>query len=88
MGKGLESAAAFFDIPAETLPNVPKLTVTGGSNIVVENHRGIRVFSPELIEIDCGRQVLRLRGSGFELEKLTPGELRIRGGLLIAELDS
>ena len=29
-----------------------------------------------------------LRGSGFELEKLTPGELRIRGGLLIAELDS
>ena len=87
MGKGLERAAAFFDIPAETLPNVPKLTVTGGSSILVENHRGIRTFSPELIEIDCGRQLLRLRGSAFELEKLTGGELRIRGGLLYAELE-
>ncbi|MGI6029331.1 MAG: YabP/YqfC family sporulation protein [Candidatus Heteroscillospira sp.] len=87
MGKGLESAAAFFDLPAETLPNVPKLTVTGGSSVVVENHRRIQVFSQELIEIDCGRQLLRLRGSAFELEKMTPGELHIRGKLLMAELD-
>ncbi|MGE4354240.1 MAG: YabP/YqfC family sporulation protein [Oscillospiraceae bacterium] len=87
MGKGLENIAAFFDIPAETLPNVPKFTVTGGSQITVENHRAIREFSEELIEIDCGRQVLRLRGSGFELKKLTGEGIRIAGRLLYAELE-
>jgi sporulation protein YqfC len=87
MPRGLESAAAFFEIPAETLPGVPKLTVTGGSRISVENHRGIRHFSPEMLEIDCGRRTIRLRGSGFELEKLTPGELRLRGRVLQIEFD-
>lgn len=87
MGNGLEKAAAFFDIPAETLPNVPKFTVIGGDSICVENHRGIRVFSEELIEINCGRQILRLRGGGFRLEKITTDEVKIRGQLLYAELE-
>jgi len=85
MGKGMERAAQFFDIPAETLPNVPKLTVTGSRNIVVENHRSIKVFSGELIEIDCGEKSLSLHGSGFILEKMAAGEIKIRGELLYAE---
>ena len=87
MGKRLEKAAQFFDIPAETLPGVPKLTVTGNTAVTVENHHGIRSFSEELIELDCGKKILRLHGSGFILEKLTAAELRIRGELLYAELD-
>ena len=87
MGKGLESAAAFFDIPAETLPDVPKITITGGSSVSVENHRGVSMFSDELIEISCGRGAIRLRGSGFELRSISASEIRIHGRLLCVELD-
>jgi len=87
MSGGLESTAAFFEIPAETVPGVSKLTVTGGRHVTVVNHRGLRHFSPELLEIDCGRRIIRLRGSGFELEKLTRGELRFRGKVLLIEFD-
>ena len=52
MGKGLESAASFFDIPAETLPDVPKITITGTSTVCVENHRGIELFSDDTIQIN------------------------------------
>ena len=85
MGKGMERAAQFFDIPAETLPNVPKLTVTGSRSIVVENHRYIKLFSGELIEIDCGEKTLNLHGSDFILERLGAGEVKIHGELLYAE---
>lgn len=87
MGQRLESAAAFFDIPAETLPNVPKLTITGNNCVQIENHKGIQFFSSELIELSFGRQVVRLRGSAFVLELITPEELRIKGRLISAELD-
>ena len=87
MGKGLESAASFFDIPAETLPDVPKITVTGTSTVCVENHRGIELFSDDTIQINCGRKMLRLRGSGFEIAGISSGEIRIRGQLLSLELD-
>ncbi len=87
MSKGLENIAAYFDIPAETLPNVPKLTVTGSSGIMIENHCGIRTFSDDLIEINCGKQVFRIRGSGFVLKKIDKDELKIKGKLLYAELD-
>ena len=87
MGKGLEKAAAFFDIPAETLPDVLKLTVTGGRSICVENHRAIRSFSPDLIEVDCGRQLLHIRGSELRIERLSRSEIRIIGQFIYAELD-
>ncbi len=87
MSKGLEAVAAFFDIPAETLPNVPKLTVTGSSAISIENHSGLRTFSDDLMEINCGKQVFRIRGSGFVLKKISKDELKIQGKLLYAELD-
>lgn len=87
MGKGLAAVAAYFDIPAETLPNVPKFTITGNNRITVENHHGIKEFSEELIEIDCGKQSLRLRGSGFMLKKLSADELKISGKLIYIELE-
>ena len=87
MGQRLEKAAAIFDIPAETLPDVPKLTVTGNNCVQIENHRGIRFFSTDLIEVSFGKRVVRLRGSAFMLEKITPEELRIKGKLILAELD-
>ncbi len=87
MGKRLEKTAAFFDIPAEALPDIPKLIITGSHRIVIENYSKIRSFSPERIEIACGGQSLCLRGDAFELERLTASELHIRGRVLLAELD-
>jgi len=85
MGKGMERAAHFFDIPAETLPNVPKLTVTGSKCITVENYRCIKAFTGELIEIDCAERTISLHGRDFLLEKLTTEEIKIRGELLYVE---
>lgn len=87
MGKSIENLAAYFDIPAETLPSVSKFTVTGGNIITIENYRSIREFSDDLIEIDCGKQIIRLRGSGFAIEKINNDEAKITGTLMYAELE-
>ena len=39
----LQKAAVRLDIPEDALSRVPRVTVTGGSEVCVENHRGLQV---------------------------------------------
>lgn len=87
MGKNIENFATYFDIPAETLPNVPKITITGDRQISVENYRSINEFSEELIQINCHKKTITLRGSGFAIEKIGDNEMKITGKLMFAELE-
>ena len=82
-----ERAAEIFDLPAESVAGVPKLTITGCRYAVVENHRGITTYSRELIEVDGGRVHLRIRGEALELTAMDRSVLIIRGQIYAAEFE-
>lgn len=75
-----------FGLPAELLPGVPKLTLSGGSEALVENHGGLKSLSRELVEVRGKNLLLQIRGEDLELAAMTKTELVVRGIIVAVEL--
>lgn len=76
-----------FDLPDEALAGIPRLTVTGGRQALIESHHGILAYSRELIEIDGGIIKLVIRGDDMELAVMNRSEILIKGRIISAELN-
>lgn len=75
----LSEAAELFDLPADVVADLPHVELVGGSQFYMEHHRGILSYSAQAIDINGGKLVVRVRGTGLELVSMTGEALRIRG---------
>lgn len=83
---GLAAAAAErFDLPAESVSSLPRVSISGGTRTLIENHRGILEYSRELIEINGGRVLLRFRGENLDLLFMDDERIFINGRIISAE---
>jgi len=76
----------FLDLPAELVPGVPRLTMSGGSEVLVENHGGLRSYARDLIEVRGRNMLLQIRGEDLELAAMTKTDIVIRGIIVAVEL--
>ena len=83
----LEKLTGRLALPEELLPGTARLTLTGGSQVRIENHRCLLSFAPDAVEVGCGKLRLRIRGRGLELRGMERGELFITGAILSVEVD-
>lgn len=86
MGKRLEKAADRLMLPSEALGGV-KLTLTGGTQVLIENHKGLLEYGDELITVSCGRQMVRVRGEGLSLMAMNSTSLIIKGQILGIDME-
>ena len=87
MPKGIDDLVERFDLPAETAAGAPKITVTGASRVVIENHRGLLEYSDTLIETGAGRFQVRVRGDGLLLRAMDREMLLVTGTILGVDLE-
>ena len=83
----MESLASRMALPEELLPGTARLTLTGGDQVRIENQKCLLSFSPEMIEVGCGRLRLRVLGSGMELRGMDRDELLICGSISSVEVE-
>lgn len=82
-----ERLAQRFDVPQEAMSGMPRLTISGCTRVLVENHRGLLEYSGELVRIDGGRVQVKIRGDRLELECMDKSEIVITGQIFSAELE-
>lgn len=75
-----------LDLPADVVPGVPRLTMSGGSEVLVENHGGLRSYTRDLIEVRGRNMILQIRGEDLELAAMTKMDIIIRGIIVAVEL--
>ena len=80
----LQSLADTLELPAEAL-GAAKLTVTGQSRALIENHAGIVEYSAERIVVNAGGEKLVLTGTGLHLLGMNRRELLVGGSLQLVE---
>lgn len=56
-----------FNIPKEVVLDVPKITITGKTEITIENHKGIVQFSKECIKLNTKIGLITINGKDFEI---------------------
>ena len=87
MGGIMEQAIGRLSLPEELLPGTARLTLTGGDQVRIENHRCLLSFAPDAVEVGCGKLRLRIRGRDLELRGMERQELFITGAILSVEVD-
>lgn len=73
-----------FEVPAEAV-GAAKLTLIGGSRLLVENHAGLQEYGEERITVSCGRGRIIIFGNGLNLLGMNAAELIIGGSIRSVE---
>ena len=76
-----------FDITEDALGTVPRITLTGDSRVMIENHRGLAVYEREHIAVNGGRLLVSLHGEDLELMEMNKNEIVISGRVFSLELE-
>lgn len=76
-----------LEIPEEVYTNVPKITITGFSEIILENYKGILEYEEFLASISTHIGIVNINGYNLNLEKMTNDDIKITGKIESIELD-
>ena len=77
-----------FALPAALPDGAARLTLTAGREVRIENYRCLLSFSPETLELGCGRQTLRVRGEGLRICSMDRQALLADGTILSVEVEN
>ena len=76
-----------LEIPEEVYTNVPKITMTGFSEIILENYKGILEYEEYFASISTHIGLLNINGFNLNLEKMTNDDIKITGKIENIELE-
>jgi sporulation protein YqfC len=71
--------ANFLEIPGDIVLDLPRITLLGNAQMLVENHKGIVEYTGEYIRIRLKHKELIIIGIGLTLGSLQTDELIIEG---------
>lgn len=75
-----------FELPADALGEM-RLTLTGGSRLMAENHSGIIEYRSERLVLAAGRRKLTVSGSGLTVAAMKGKTLIVSGKIQMLELE-
>lgn len=70
-----------LDLPVETDATVPKLTMVGRGDLLVENHTGVLQYDSTRIRLTTHEGVLNISGADLNLLELSTGRAYVRGAI-------
>ena len=70
----------------ELVGGQPRLELTGGSRLLIEDHRGILEYTDSVLRVALRREELRVTGEELRLTALTLHELAVSGRIRSIEL--
>mgnify|MGYP000978057944 CR=1 FL=1 len=75
----LQLLAGMLEIPPDIVLDLPRITMLGNKQVLVENHKGIIEYTPALVRVKINQGELLIRGSGLVLGSLQPEQILIEG---------
>ncbi len=80
-----EEAFDYFDLPGSLVTNLPRIEISGGRQMLIEQHKGIIEYSPSEISVNAASGIIKIRGDGLELKAMTETRLLVSGLILSLE---
>ena len=76
-----------LELPQEVYSNVPKLTITGFNEIILENYKGILEYEEFFASISTYIGIVNINGFNLNLEKMTNDDIKITGKIESIEIE-
>lgn len=68
-----------LELPMEILPGAGRISITGGRQAYVEDHRGIVEYSEDRVVLALKRGKIIINGAGMRLSAMNGSELIVSG---------
>ena len=80
-------AARRFAIPQESMGPGPRITISGGSHVLVEGLRALEEYAEDKVTASVHRGSVIIRGEGLHLDAMSEHELSVSGRIWGVELE-
>lgn len=77
-----------LEIPQEVSYNIPKITVIGFEQILIENYKAILEYQDFYIRLSTEVGILNINGFQLDLKEMTTDDLLIRGKIDSIDFES
>lgn len=74
-----KSVSKFLEIPREVISNVPKITVTGFDEVLIENFKGILEYEDYFARISTSIGNININGFNLKLNQMTDDDILVSG---------
>lgn len=71
--------ANLFDIPQDVALDLPRITMLGNTQLLVENHKGIVEYTPERVRLKLTLGELEIGGTAMTLSNLRAEQMLVEG---------
>ena len=76
-----------LEIPKEVYSNIPKLSVTGFEEMVIENYKGILEYEEFFVRISTHIVIININGYNLNLETMTNDDIKVTGKIESIEIE-
>lgn len=80
-----EKMSEILELPKEVVLNLPKLTMIGNANLIIENYKGIMEYDSSRIRVNTGKGVIRITGSRLTIKEITSEDIMVDGEIAALE---
>ncbi len=68
-----------LELPIEVTTNIPKITITGFNQIMIENYTGIIEYEEYLVKINTSIGIIIMEGNKMNLNQINENDILISG---------
>ena len=77
-----------LDVPKEIVTGLPKITILGFNEILIENYKGILVYEEFYIRVNTYIGIVNINGLNFNIKQMTEDDLLITGQIDSIDLEN
>lgn len=77
-----------LEFPLEVCSNVPKITIVGFNEMIIENFKGILEYEDYFIRINTYIGIININGFALKLENMTNDDIKVTGKIESMELEN
>ena len=78
----------FLEIPREVISDIPKITITGFDEILIENFKGILEYEDFFARISTSIGNININGFNLKLNQMTDDDILVTGKIENIDLES
>ncbi|HEX3030118.1 MAG TPA: sporulation protein YqfC [Clostridia bacterium] len=80
-----EKVTEVLELPKEVVLNLPKLTMVGNRNLIIDNYKGIVEYESIRIRVNTSQGMIRICGEGLTIKEITSEDIMVEGEIASLE---
>lgn len=76
-----EKFTEMLELPKEVVLNMPKLTMLGNGDLIVENYKGILLYDKDVIRVNTTAGIIKVNGIDIFIKEITSENIMIYGNI-------